>query len=194
MSEIKSYSGIDNETYKEFSKIFCENKNTTKDQLIKKVEQAAKSDGNLSTSEKKLISDLDKTLTDKNNTVNIQSANIDAKSHKINFLLEIKPEKSILGKSFETIGKGFSALDIPLIKENKAIAKEEVMNKVDTYSHDVAGEYIDSKTGKSNESDKILLKHEALEISIREANPSMSYQQAHKIANKTYNWKDLLER
>ena len=42
------------------------------------------------------------------------------------------------------------------------------------------------------EHDKILLRHEALEYDIMEANPDMSYEDAHRIAEKTYNYKQAL--
>lgn len=42
------------------------------------------------------------------------------------------------------------------------------------------------------EHDKILLRHEALEYDIMEANPDMSYEEAHRMAEKTYNYKKAL--
>lgn len=42
------------------------------------------------------------------------------------------------------------------------------------------------------EHDKILLRHEALEYDIMKANPDMSYEDAHRIAEKTYNYKQAL--
>lgn len=42
------------------------------------------------------------------------------------------------------------------------------------------------------EHDKILILHEALEYDIMQSNPEMSYNQAHAIADETYNYKKAL--
>lgn len=341
MGEIRRYTGIDKNTYEEITKIAREQKNLSKSEIIKNVENVAKSDGDYTQSEKKLVQSLKDQLTDKNNTIELQGAKIDPVSHKINFSLKLQGEKGLLQKGIDTVTKGFSKLDIPLIKDAKAVAKEEVMNKISTYSGEVAGKYIDSninnstirntsktvisslgigattvlatgvdlvpdnyltaipsvlgfsgkttkavasldkgkittslssggktspldfrfinlnyknegkiseayklikesktdvkaiatylrndkelanpkqlekikkylfdnkefqpepdiamawhrlRTGKGTEADKMLLKHEKLEISIREANPSMGYKEAHTLANKTYNWQKM---
>lgn len=340
---IKTYSGIDRETYLEVSKLSQEKIPLTKKQIIEKVENASNVDGSYSKEEKDLVNDLKEKLTDKNNTLEIQSSKIDPKSHKINFSMAIKGERGLLNKGLDAVSNGISSLDIPYIKDNKAIAKEEVMNNINSLANETASSYISSKfgegtlsislkntssfigivaggtlatgvdlvpdnllsvvpttgafvsktfkatksatkggivtnaisggkttpkdfrfiglsykdeekiakayqlisesktdvkaictnlrndkdlsnpakiekiknylfnnkefqpdpdiamawnrlrTGAGNEVDKILLKHESLEISIREANPSMGYKEAHEIANKTYDWSNALD-
>lgn len=304
-----SYTGLDKNTYQEIIKISREKKNLSKSEIIKNVETVAQSNGNYTQSEKQLVQNLKDYLTDKNNTIELQSSKIDPLSHKINFSLKLQGEKGIIQKGIETISTGIARLDIPLIRDAKAVAKEEIMSKVTTlgvlpttilttgvdlvpdnyltvipsvfgfagkttkaitslnksklttslssggktnqldfrfinlsYKNenkleeaykviresttdvkaisinlrndkelsnpkqldkikkylfdnkefqpdpDIAMAWHRLRTGKVTESDKVLLKHETLEIALRESNSNISYQEAHNIANKTYNW------
>lgn len=91
--------------------------------------------------------------------------------------------------------RGFSRDEIAEIKDH-LFRKEHpiedyeggVTRKRFDPSADIADAWIRLRSGKSLPEDRLLLEHELAEARHMKVNPNSTYQQAHREANKTYNW------
>ncbi|MEU5764122.1 hypothetical protein, partial [Nocardia sp. NPDC047648] len=56
------------------------------------------------------------------------------------------------------------------------------------YSPEIADAWIRLRSGNALPEDHVLLEHELAELNYLRANPGVTYQDAHRVANESFNW------
>ncbi|MFF9654129.1 hypothetical protein [Streptomyces sp. NPDC014622] len=93
---------------------------------------------------------------------------------------------------------GFSSEEITAIKKHVFDTEHPiedyetgkvVVRKFDADA-EIADAWIRLRAGASLPEDRLLLEHELAELTYLRENPGATYQEAHRVANETYNWQD----
>ncbi|MFJ6012135.1 hypothetical protein [Streptomyces sp. NPDC092952] len=93
---------------------------------------------------------------------------------------------------------GFSSEEIAAIKKHVFDTEHPiedyetgkvVVRKFDADA-EIADAWIRLRAGNSLPEDRLLLEHELAELTYLRENPGVTYQEAHRVANETYNWQD----
>lgn len=96
---------------------------------------------------------------------------------------------------------GFSRAEIQEIKEHLFV-REQLIEDYETGEpvsrrfdpdEEIAAAWVRLQVGNEIYSDLVLLEHELAEIDYLRVSPDATYQEAHREANKRYNWQSLIE-
>jgi hypothetical protein len=97
-------------------------------------------------------------------------------------------------------GAGFSREELAQVKDHLFVQKHsiedyetgEVVSRRFDPDEEIAAAWIRLRSGQERPSDLVLLEHELTESRYLKANQGAAYQEAHRYANRRYNWNSLI--